>query len=409
MAEEKKKNKKKSNPTRPTKRSNHRKPGRSPPPAPPPPPTWATLRALFTCKHHHHHHSPGVETKTKKSKRASAVVCSVSLCNLKDNTNTLQRPETSPTETCPKLVSAPPCNTSNRSSLNVTVSSSSASSSSLLTSSTNGGSSGGGSFRLRRFSGCYECHSVVEPLNGIFRDSSSLRSTVCACPHCGEVFMKSEILEIHQAVRHAVSELGPEDTSRNIVEIIFQSSWLKKQSLACKIDRILKVQNTQKTITKFEDYRDSIKAKSIKLSNKKYPRCIADGNELLRFHCTTFICSIGVDGSTNLCNSIPRCNLCSIIKNGFKTDGLGRICTTATSGRAHDSLPISSEEEKRAMIVCRVIAGRVKKGQESNEEFDSVSGVEGVYSNLDELFVFSPKAILPCFVKWEDKVQWAIE
>ena len=52
------------------------------------------------------------------------------------------------------------------------------------------------------------------------------------------------------------------------------------------------------------------------------------------------------------------------------------------------------------MLVCRVIAGRVKKKQDLDavDEFDSVAGLSGVYSNLDELFVFNPKAILPCFV-----------
>ena len=34
------------------------------------------------------------------------------------------------------------------------------------------------------------------------------------------------------------------------------------------------------------------------------------------------------------------------------------------------------------------------------EEYDSVAvaGAVGAYSNLDELLVFNPKAILPCFV-----------
>lgn len=220
--------------------------------------------------------------------------------------------------------------------------------------------------------------------------------------------MKPENLELHQAVRHAVSELGPEDTSKNIVEIIFQSSWLKKQTPICKIDRILKVHNTQKTITKFEEYRDSIKAKATKFP-KKHPRCIADGNELLRFHCTTVACSLGLNGSSNLCNSIPHCNVCSIIKNGFKVakevDTKG-ILTTATSGKAHDKAGGVDQDggnEKRAMLVCRVIAGRVKKTTEGQgmggmEEYDSVAGAVGLYSNLDELYVFNPKAILPCFV-----------
>ncbi|CBI18978.3 unnamed protein product, partial [Vitis vinifera] len=165
--------------------------------------------------------------------------------------------------------------------------------------------------------------------------------------------MKAEILELHQAVRHAVSEPGPEDTSKNTVEIIFQSNWLKKQAPV-----ILKVHNTPKTISKFEEYRDSNKTKATKLP-KKHPRCVADGNERLRFHCTTFVCSIGLNGSSNLCNSIPSCNICSIIKNGFKVAGGvpgKRILTTATSGKARDSARMSSPDGKvkRAMLVCRV-------------------------------------------------------
>ncbi|CAD5189143.1 unnamed protein product [Musa acuminata subsp. malaccensis] len=49
-----------------------------------------------------------------------------------------------------------------------------------------------------------------------------------------------------------ISDLGPEDTSRTIIEIIFQSSWLENQSPVCKIDRILKVHNTQKAVTSSE-------------------------------------------------------------------------------------------------------------------------------------------------------------
>lgn len=79
--------------------------------------------------------------------------------------------------------------------------------------------------------------------------------------------------------------------------------------------------------------------------------------------------------------------------------------TTATSGKAHDKASIAPEDDndKRAMLVCRVIAGRVKKNTEGGsgmmeEEYDSVAGDVGAYSNLDELYVFNPRAILPCFV-----------
>ncbi|XP_050225146.1 uncharacterized protein LOC126674700 [Mercurialis annua] len=105
---------------------------------------------------------------------------------------------------------------------------------------------------------------------------------------------------------------------KNMVEIIFQSSWLKKQAPICQIDRILKDHNTQRSISKFEECRDSIKAKATKNLPKKCPRCIADGNELLRFYYTSFTCSLGLNGSSNLCNTIPHCNRCRIIKMGLK-------------------------------------------------------------------------------------------
>lgn len=353
------------------------------------------------------------------NKKCKKMKCSGSLCN---NTGmTMAKPETTTrttTDIHKKKVSLGGCKNNLASSSSRSMKAplnelngrtvSASSSSSLSAASSN--SSGAGSFRgmqFRRLSGCYECRMVVDPVLGFTRDSS-LRSSICSCPDCGEI-MKTESLELHQAVKHAVSELGPEDTSKNIVEIIFHSSWLKKQSPVCKIDRILKVQNTQKTITKFEEYRDSIKAKATNLS-KKHPRCIADGNELLRFHCTSFVCSLGLNGSSNLCNSTSQCNVCGIIKHGFKLNGGDGILTTATSGKAHDKassvLDVSgceSGDEKRAMLVCRVIAGRVKKNMEGGsnvmEEYDSVSaGDAGAYSNLDELYVNNPRAILPCFV-----------
>ncbi|TKV99490.1 hypothetical protein SEVIR_8G048000v4 [Setaria viridis] len=259
-------------------------------------------------------------------------------------------------------------------------------------------SSFGSSFRgmpIRKLSGCYECHSVFDP-----------RSFAAAfpCTDCGEVFGKAESLELHKATRHAVSDLGPEDTSRNIVEIIFQSSWLRKQAPVCKIDRILKVQNSDRTVKRFEQYKESIKERASGEEGKKNARCVADGNELLRFHCTTFTCSLGAGGGTALCQApATQCKLCAIIRDGFRVDGDGRIATMATSGRAHDMAQGISDGEKKAMLVCRVVAGRVKKASDTkpSEDYDcdSVSpSSEGVYSDLDELFVFNRRAILPCFV-----------
>ncbi|XP_044475028.1 uncharacterized protein LOC123202945 [Mangifera indica] len=263
--------------------------------------------------------------------------------------------------------------------------------------------SNGGTFRgmqFRKLSGCYECHTIIDPTR-----FPSPRTTICTCLQCGEVFPKIESLELHQAVRHAVSELGPEDSSRNIVEIIFKSSWLKKDNPICKIERILKLHNTEQTIQRFEDCRDAVKARALN-SGRKNPRCAADGNELLRFHCTTLSCNLGSRGSSSLCSSVPGCSVCTTIRHGFQGKGVG-VHTTASSGRAHDSLK-NCTDDRRAMLVCRVIAGRVRRVTDdappeedsvSVGSYDSVAGYAGgIYSNLEELFVYNSRAILPCFV-----------
>ncbi|KAJ6804488.1 uncharacterized protein M6B38_183490 [Iris pallida] len=282
----------------------------------------------------------------------------------------------------------------------------------------------GGGMQLRKLSGCYECRAVnAEPASRRYPRPR----TLCPCTDCREVFTKPESLEHHQALRHAVSELGPEDSGRNIVEIIFKSSWQKKDSPICKIERILKVHTTQRTAARFEDYRDSVRSSTRALLPRRNPRCAADGNELLRFHCTSLSCPLGANSSTSLClspsssssssNNPQSCDVCTIIRYGFSrapasAAGPHGIRTTASSGRAHDCGPKDDHggggARIRAMLVCRVIAGRVKRAgvdkeeeEEGQGQFDSVAGEEGVvgsYGNLEELFVANPRAILPCFV-----------
>lgn len=208
-----------------------------------------------------------------------------------------------------------------------------------------------------------------------------------------------------------MSELGAEDTSRNIISIIFQSSWLKKQSPVCAIDRILKVHNAARTLARFDDYRAAVKAKAMA---HRHPRCTADGNELLRFHPAALACPLGLNGATSLCDDDDACGVCAAIRHGFApwagAHPLG-VRTTASSGRAHDCGAAAAAAQQaggcRAMLVCRVIAGRVRRNdddggaEEEEGAFDSVAGDEAassVYGNLEELFVANPRAILPCFV-----------
>ncbi|EEF36728.1 conserved hypothetical protein [Ricinus communis] len=242
-----------------------------------------------------------------------------------------------------------------------------------------------------------------------------LRNDIFPCTACGEIFQKPQLLEQHQAIKHAVSELVDGDSGKNIVHIIFKTGWSCKDKNP-EIHRILKIHNSPKILSRFEEYRELVKAKAARNSStikRRDERCIADGNELLRFYCSTFMCDLGVNGNSSICSQ-QYCSVCGIIKSGFspKLDG---ISTLSSSWRAHVAVPEDIEEEfrfmnvKRAMLVCRVVAGRVGCEMEVEEEvnkedggFDSVvgRGGSGVHTRLDEeeLLVFNPRAVLPCFV-----------
>ena len=214
-----------------------------------------------------------------------------------------------------------------------------------------------------------------------------------------------------------MTELVEGDSSRKIVEIICRTSLLKSESSCVRIERVFKVHNTQRTLSRFEEYREAVKLKASKLA-KKHPRCLADGNELLRFHGATLSCALG---SSSLCAS-ERCAVCRIIRHGFSSKVEGRagagvgVFTTSTSGRAFESVSVLDEADgdvkdaaaagstRKALLVCRVIAGRVHKPLENLKEFvgqtgfDSLAGKVGPYANIEELYLLNPRALLPCFV-----------
>ncbi|CAL4954167.1 unnamed protein product [Urochloa decumbens] len=249
-----------------------------------------------------------------------------------------------------------------------------------------------------------------------------------SCHRCGEHFGKWEALEAHHLSKHAVTELVEGDSSRKIVEIICRTSLLKSESSCVRIERVFKVHNTQRTLSRFEEYREAVKLKASKLP-KKHPRCLADGNELLRFHGATISCALGSgsgsggsSAGSQLCAS-DKCAVCRIIRHGFSARKEGKagvgVFTTSTSGRAFESIeaPAASGEEgggdssaasaaapRKALLVCRVIAGRVHKPLENLREFagqtgfDSLAGKVGPYANIEELYLLNPRALLPCFV-----------
>lgn len=204
----------------------------------------------------------------------------------------------------------------------------------------------------------------------------------------------------------AVTELQ-EDSSRQIIETICGTSSVNSENMSGQIDCILKVQNMPRTLASFEEYREIVKIKADKLQ-KKHPRCLADGNELLRFHGTTIACSLGINSSYRLC-TLDHCGVCQILRHGFSTNtefqGALGVYTTSTSGKALDSIRPSIERPfpRKSVIVCRVIAGIAfsplgEIQEQVDSGFDSLAEKISGHSDIEELYVLNPKALLPCFV-----------
>uniref|UniRef100_A0A1D1XG74 Gastrula zinc finger protein xFG20-1 n=1 Tax=Anthurium amnicola TaxID=1678845 RepID=A0A1D1XG74_9ARAE len=263
-------------------------------------------------------------------------------------------------------------------------------------------------------------HSSVAPAQptAVMKRPSSFpsREDVFPCAACGEVFGKTQLLELHQATRHALSELPDGHSGGNIVRIIFQTGWKKKRkgdqvavAEAPSVHRILKIHNSPKALARFEDYRDTVRSRAAARWESRpgdEERCLADGNERLRFYCATFTCGLGTDKGT--CGG-PFCVACGIVRHGFSGKDADGIATHGTGWGAHGSLPEELEREfefmhvRRAMLVCRVVAGRVALGKPAGDDHhDLLPG--GVYDSVvsasedDELVVFNPRAVLPCFL-----------
>ncbi|CAN6477057.1 unnamed protein product [Victoria cruziana] len=206
-----------------------------------------------------------------------------------------------------------------------------------------------------------------------------------------------------------LTELPEGHSSRNIVEIIFKTGWPVGGDVAgrgCAIERAFKVANTPERAARFEEYREWVRSRA-----EGSARCVADGNEVLRFYSARLVCGLA-RGRT--CDG--ECAACGLLERGFRG---AAIRMAPSSGRAHQ-MRAKWALGRRAMLVCRVIAGRSmeeersrmivvgKKGKPNSpslplsaEEgavfgipvgYDSVAGVSG------ELVVFDHRALLPCFL-----------
>ncbi|KVH95514.1 hypothetical protein Ccrd_002422 [Cynara cardunculus var. scolymus] len=186
----------------------------------------------------------------------------------------------------------------------------------------------------------------------------------------------------------ALTDLPEGHPSRNVVEIIFHTSWSPKV-FSGRIEMVFKVQNLARTVSRFEEYREVVKSGSGSSDNggsglgEDHARCVADGNEVMRFQC------LGPTGG-----------------GAYETAGGGAwsfqwgkgaaLCTFSGSGVAHERA--GGGRGRKAMLVCRVIAGRVHKQLEFDSVYNGRVGYDSVSGGNGELLVFDSRAVLPCFL-----------
>ncbi|CAK9154574.1 unnamed protein product [Ilex paraguariensis] len=200
---------------------------------------------------------------------------------------------------------------------------------------------------------------------------------------------------------NVVTSLVEGEPSIGIVETMFRSGW--SNGVGHTVEKVLKVNHNEAMLNRFEEYRKLVKSNAKDSTGwQRVERVVADGNELLRFHGAVITCSLGFDGISSICNS-KACGVCRVLGSSVLAKGLPTIAFSSNSWKAHEKVTTrcfaNRFSSRKAIVICRVIAGRVahygKRGIKEEEQggFDSV-----VVSIEEELMVFNTSAILPCFV-----------
>lgn len=277
---------------------------------------------------------------------------------------------------------------------------------------------------VQKRGGGWDCSAVegvvAEAVSPGFRLGSSFRSlsrmgstgyVKAICNQCGERLARRECVEEHDLSKHAVTEVTEADMSRKIIEKILNTGWSSSSLKNRHIESILKVRNLQTRLAQFEQYRETVTIRANRSPKRYLPRCLADGNELLRFHGTTIACSLG-QNTNGLC-TLEKCNVCNILRHGYSSkrhwdrNRVGVFTASSSEGAyRHAEANARNTGVRTALIICRVIAGRVQMPTAADGSikerrqlgFDSVAWKIGLCSCFEELYSLSPRAILPCFV-----------
>ncbi|XP_066340069.1 uncharacterized protein [Miscanthus floridulus] len=184
-----------------------------------------------------------------------------------------------------------------------------------------------------------------------------------------------------------MAELPEGHSSRRVVELIFASGWGGGAGAGApepSVEALFRVHSASRAVARFEEARAAARA------HGAAARCGADGNEMMRFQCRAPADAPGgVFGA-----GVATCRLGASVS---------AVRTFACSGAAHASSGGATTTGRRAMLVCRVIAGRVcPANHPSPRHGHGHSSAATAYDSVDmgngELVVLDSRAVLPCFL-----------
>ncbi|XP_062205542.1 uncharacterized protein LOC133907505 [Phragmites australis] len=178
-----------------------------------------------------------------------------------------------------------------------------------------------------------------------------------------------------------MAELPEGHSSRRVVELIFSSGWGGAAGAPePAVEALFRVHSAARAVARFEEARATARA------HGAAARCGADGNEMMRFQCSASADAGGVFGA-----GVATCRI---------GPSVSAVRTFACSGAAHASAGGCVTTGRRAMLVCRVIAGRVRPANDPSLRRAHTTAVD--YDSVDmgngELVVMDSRAVLPCFL-----------
>ncbi|TFK49472.1 hypothetical protein OE88DRAFT_1663074 [Heliocybe sulcata] len=257
------------------------------------------------------------------------------------------------------------------------------------------------------------------------RDAAPNQVKICEYPECGAPVSAglAYCCADHQKAVPGIVRLEQTDAKYQDVLSQFQKKWLHSTNYP-NVQYIFQVLQPRTAVAAYQDYRDEVESRGLFVAKGFEP-----GNQQRRFHGTKRACSLGNDGSTDLC-SFKECCLCGIIKTSFKVSLAGQnnpwhrrpgrfgrgIYTSATSSKANDyskNLPAGRSRSK-AMLLTRIVVGKGEKVTKSeplwkgpSPGYDSIIGepdpkrkrlLPWTGLNYDKLVVYKDCAAIPAYL-----------